>query len=103
MTVTYEIANDITYPHLKIYRRIVDGVLGGYRVNTDDGYVMYDTVDDFRELDEETGKKKPVIYFITQALLPINFDFADFSYVAVQKNTADENYIFGLPTHDETI
>ena len=95
MTVVYDLANDINYPHLKIYRRMVDGVLGGYRVNSDNGYVMYDINDENAEIEPETGKELSTPYYCTLAYLPINFDFADFSFKAVPINTTDEGNISG--------
>ena len=89
MTVTYELANDITFPHLKIYCRMRDGILTGYRVNTDDGYVMYDPNDNFSEIDPETGEETPVTYYCEQALLPLTVDFNNFPYIVVPRNEVD--------------
>ena len=94
MTETYELATDITYGNLKIYRRMRDGILKGYKAVTDDGYVMYDKNDKFTETDPETNEEKDSIYYYTQAFLPTNFNFVDFSFVVVSRNTVDENYIF---------
>lgn len=93
--IVYEVATDIVYPNLTIERRLSDGVLAGYRVTPNESYVMYDTNDNWTELDPETNEEIPVTYYYTVALLPTNFNFDNFSWVAVPRSSVDENYIFG--------
>ncbi len=94
--IVYEIATDIVYPHLTIERRLSDGVLAGYRLTANAGYVMYDTNDKNTELDPDTMAETPVTYYYTVAILPTNFNFDNFSWVAVPRDSVEENYIFGV-------
>lgn len=95
MTVTYEIATDLVFPNITIFRRMVDGVHKGYQMNANDGYVVYDTTANNTELDPDTMEERPVTYYYTGAFLPTNYNFANFPYVAVPRDSVDENYIFG--------
>lgn len=99
--ITYEVATDIIYPNLTIERRLSDGVLAGYRLTANEGYVFYDTTDNYTEIDPETMEERPVIYYHTIAILPTNFNFANFHYVAVPRDSVDENYIFGVGDNND--
>ena len=92
---TYEIDTTKNYPNLTVYKNLKDGVLNGYRVNSNDGYVMYDTNDEYYEIDEATDEEVPVTYYFTVAQLPKTYNFDNFSWVAVLRSEVDENYIFG--------
>lgn len=97
-TYRYEVATDLQYENLTIYRRYVDDVHSGYRLNANEGYVFYDSsAEDFAP-DPDTGVLKPVVYYSTLAYLPLNYNFDNFSYVAVSRDSVDENYIFGNVT-----
>lgn len=93
--IVYEVATDIVYPNITIERRLSDGVLSGYRFTANEGYVMYDTTANNTELDPETMEEIPVIYYYTIGILPTNFNFDNFHWVAVPRDSVDENYIFG--------
>mgnify|MGYP007115388186 CR=1 FL=1 len=93
--VYYEVATDLNFPNITIERRYYDGVHSGYRMTANEGYVFYDTTANDTELNPETMEEVPVIYYYTIALLTTNFNFDNFPYVAVPRDSVDENYIFG--------
>ena len=97
---TEELATDISYPNIDVFRRYRDGVHSGYRITPKEGYVMYDTNDENYDIDPETGNEIPVIHYFTIAYLPTNFNFDRFSWVAVPRSEVDENYIFGTENNE---
>ena len=84
MNVKYEVATGLEYPNITILRRMVDGVCKGYRVNANDGYVIYDATANNTEIDPETMKEAPVAYYFSGAFLPSSFNFERFPYVAAR-------------------
>lgn len=96
---TEQLATDIVYPNLLIYRQYEDGEHYGYRLTPAEGYVMYDTrrEDTEPKEDPETGEmvEMPVTYYYTVAYLSLNTNFDNFPWVAVPRESVDENYIFG--------
>ena len=92
---TREVATDITFPNITIYREYMDGVHSGYEAYPNEGYVMYDTTDENYDFDPDTLEMIPVTYYYTRAGFPATFDFANFTWVAVPRSEVDENYIFG--------
>ncbi len=95
-TYTYEISTEHNiYPNLTVYDWFRDGVLCGWKVEPNPGYVFYDTNDDYREIDEN-GNEVSVIHYFTSAQLPLIYDWSNFSLVAVPRDSVDENYIFGV-------
>ena len=105
MIWTEEINTNFNFPHIDIINQYADGVLRKYEARTHDGYVMYDTTANDVELrpDEETGEliEIPVIYYCTLAGFPKTYNFANFPYVAVPRDSVDENYIFGVGDNNE--
>lgn len=99
----YVIATDLVFPNITIERRYSNGEHRGYRMTANDGYVFYDTTANDVELDPETGEEISVIYYHTIAFLPNNFNFDNFPYVAVPRDSVDENYIFGGGNNDHEI
>lgn len=91
----YELSTEHNYPNITVYRRIVNGELSGWQINANEGYVFYDTTANNTELDPETMEERPVIYYKTVASLPRNYNWDNFPYVAVPRDSVDENYIFG--------
>lgn len=100
---TEEIATDKVYPHIIVYRKFKDGVQSGWRLATESGYVMYDTNDHYTESDPDTMEEIPVTYYYTGAHLPLNYNFDAFSWVAVPRDSVDENYIFGVGDNNNEI
>lgn len=93
---TREIATDITYPNITVYRLFKDGVHYAYEVYTNEGYVMYDTTANDVELDPDTMEEIPVTYYYTNVGMPASYNWANFTWVAVPRDSVDENYIFGV-------
>lgn len=91
----YVLATDIMIPNISIYRTYVNGNHTGYRANANEGYVFYDITANDVEFDPETDEEIPVTYYYTVAILPKNINFDNFPFVAVPRDSVDENYIFG--------
>lgn len=105
---TVEVATEYSFPNITVYKKLKDGVQYAWRINPNEGYVMYDTRDETTEPreDPETGEiiEVPVTYYYTVASLPLRYDFDNFPWVAVLRSSVDENYIFGLPNDNhETV
>ena len=105
MAYTYPIDTEHNiYPNLTVCKRLnEDNVQNGWRVTPNDGYVMYDSSQNDFIIDEETGEEIPVNYYFTVAYHPQNFNFDNFSWVAVLRSTVDENYIFGGITQEPEV
>ena len=100
---TYEVSTEHNvYPNITVYDRFRDGVQSGWRFNTNEGYVMYDTTANNTELDPETMEEIPVTYYYTQYYANPNYNWNNFHWVAVPRSSVDENYIFGVgdPNHE---
>ena len=86
---------DFNFPNITIEGGYSNGVLSLYRMAANDGYVMYDTTANDTETDPDTMEEIPVIYYYTISILPLNYPFDNFPWVAVPRDSVDENYIFG--------
>lgn len=95
MAVITYLPTEHNFPNLTVEGRYSDGVLVGYRLTANEGYVFYDSTANDTEMDPETMMPIPVTYYYTLAYMPINCNFANFPYVAVLRSEVDENYIFG--------
>ena len=102
MTFRDEIATDIVFPNITVYRRFCDDVLSSYEVYSNDGYVMYDTTAEDYERPDPDSEPIPTIYYYTWVSFPARFNFANFTWVAVPRNTVPEDHIFGSdePEHE---
>ena len=100
---TQEIATDIILTNITVYRKYRDGVLCGYEVYTNEGYVMYDTTANNTEVDPETWEEYPVIYYYTWLSCPVRTNFDTFTWIAVPRSSVDENYIFGVDDHKHEV
>ena len=100
-TYTYEIATEFNFPNITIYNRLVDGVKRGWRANANEGYVFYDTTAQDFEQPTPDSEPIPVTYYYTVRLFPTNYNMANFSLVAVPRDSVDENYIFGGGNNNE--
>jgi hypothetical protein len=56
---------------------------------------MYDTTVNNTEMNPETMEEIPVIYYYTNVDCPMNYNFDNFTWVAVSRESVDEDYIFG--------
>ena len=101
---TFEIsAEHNNYPNLTVYDRFRDGSPLGWKVEANPGYVFYDTTENNTELDEN-GNEVPVTYYYTLMYISPYFNWANFSLVAVPRDSVDENYIFGdTPGNDHEV
>lgn len=102
-TYTYPISTEHNiYPNLTVCERRADGVLKGWRVTPNDGYVMYDST-------EEGTKTHPITfeegatYYYTYAGFPLNYNWNNFTWVAVLRSEVDENCIFGVGDNDHEV
>lgn len=85
---TRELATEYNFPNIEVYRKLEDGVHYAWHVNTVEGYVMYDTTDNYTELDPETMEEIPVTYYYTEFSCPINYNFDNFTWIAVLREDA---------------
>ena len=92
---TEEIATEFNFPNITIYRVLADGVLASWRARANKGYVMYNPDANDVETDPETLEERPVVYYYTIKGFTRNYNFANFPWVAVPRDSIDENYIFG--------
>lgn len=95
-TWTYEISTEHNiYPNITVYDRFRDGSPYGWRVEANEGYVMYHANANDTEPDPVTGEIRPVTYYYTASHLSPYYNWNNFDFVAVLRSTVDENYIFG--------
>lgn len=92
---TKELNTNYNFPHIDIYNRLRDGVFCDYQAIAHEGYVMYDTTANDVEFDPITMEEITVTYYYTLRGFPASFNFANFTWVAVPRDSVDENYIFG--------
>ena len=97
---TREINTNYNFQNIDIINVYKDGTLSRYEVVPHSGYVMYNTNANDVEIDPETYEEIPVIYYCRLAGLPLTYNFASFSYVAVLESEVDPDYIFGNPEPD---
>jgi hypothetical protein len=102
MAWVYEIATEYNFPNITVYRKVNDGVQSGWRVETNEGYVMYDPNDPQIGYDEDDNEIE-VFYYYTVKILTLNYNFDNFPWVAVPRDSVDENYIFGVGNNDHEI
>ena len=93
---TMEVATEYDFPNITLYKKLEDGVHYAWRFVSNEGYVMYDTSANWTELDPDTLEPVPVIYYYTRVDCPLNYPFDNFTWVAVPRDSVDENYIFGV-------
>ena len=96
MAITYEVSTEHNnYENITVYDRFMDGAPFGWRVNANEGYVMYQANANNTEINPDTGLEEPVTYYYTLATLSPYYNWANFDWVAVPRDSVDENYIFG--------
>lgn len=91
------------YPNITVRKKMRDDVFAGWRINSNEGYVFYDTTENNTEIDPETDDEISVIYYYTEADLTKYFNWNNFNYVAVLRSEVDENYIFGGGDNDHEV
>ena len=93
MAITYVISTEHNiYPNITVYDRLNNGVAAGWSVRANEGYVMYPTNEEHIEIDPVTGEERPVIYYYTETGLPLTYNWNKFAWVAVPRDSVDENY-----------
>lgn len=102
MEYTYILSADHNiYPNITVYEKYLNGVFSGWEIRANEGYVFYNTTENNTELDPETNEEIPVTYYYTLARKNKNYNWNNFHYVAVPRNSVDENYIFGSGNNEE--
>ena len=93
MAILYRISTTHNvYPNLTVYEKYYDtdtNTVIGFRVNANEGYVFKDTSETNYELDTETGIEREVTHYYRLAYLTRNFNFANFSFVAIPESEVD--------------
>ena len=92
---TYELSTEHNFPGISIYKKLEDGVHYAWEVRANEGYVFYNVNANDTEWNEDLQEEVPVTYYYIIKSLPLNFNFANFPWVAVPRDSVDENYIFG--------
>lgn len=100
---TYELSTEHNYPNISVYKILKDGILNGWEVRANEGYVMYDPNRNDMEWSEEEQSDVPVTYYYVIKVLPLRFDFTNFPWLAVPRDSVDENYIFGVGDNDHEV
>ena len=101
MAINYEIATEYNFPNITIYKTMQDGVHRGYRANANDGYVFYDPNEIYYEQESPESEPIPVNHYFTVRYFPLNYNMANFSLIAVLRDSVDENYIFGVGDNND--
>ena len=86
MNFTTEIATDIIFPNIIVYRKYCDDVLSSYEMYPNEGYMVYDTMDENYDIDQETFEMTPVTRYYTWVTFPATFNFDNFTWVAVPEH-----------------
>ena len=82
------------YPNLTVKERRADGVLQGWQVTPNDGYVMYDSREAGTQIHPITFEEG-VTYYYTYAGFPLNYNWNNFHWVAILRSEVDADCIFG--------
>ena len=88
MKFSYELSIEHNgFEGLTVWDRMGDGQPAGWRVNADDGFVMYDPTEEVPStIDPATGEETPgEIYYSRVRYLPRNYDWSKFGLVAVEE------------------
>lgn len=89
--VTYRISKEHNnHPNLTIYDTLVDGVLAGWKITANDGYVFYDTNEEIVEVEEGAEEVQPEIYYSTEGYFPLTLDWSAFGITAVLESSTKE-------------
>lgn len=91
------------YPNMTVHKKLRDGVLSGWRIKANEGYVIYDTQEDNSYVDPDTGDLVSPIYYYVEADKPAIYNWNNFHYVAVLRSSVPEDMIFGIGNNYETI
>jgi hypothetical protein len=94
---TREINTNFNFPNIDIINIYKDGVLNGYEARPQEGYVMYSLseVGTFDVMNPETGEITHETPYFVLIGIPLTFNFDNFDYVAVLRDTINEDLIQG--------
>ena len=94
---TREIESNFNHNNIIAYRKYCNGMQYAWSFEAAKGYVMYDTkANDFIPIEDEYGNiiEEPCIFYCLSIFCPLNYDLDNFSWVAVPRESVDENYIY---------
>jgi len=95
MKFTQEVATDLSFPNITVYRKFRDGEVCAYIAEADDGYAMYDkSTDDFAHESPEGETAQISRCYYRKAIFPLSMDFSKFTWEAVSGDTINNNLIF---------
>lgn len=105
MAIEYQVSTTHNvYPNLTVeegFNPETPDTLIMYRVTANEGYVFKDTAEEpSLEYNPETGEDEPVTYYYRIAYLIPNFDFTNFSFVAVLESEVPADNIHGGNNHE---
>ena len=92
---TYEVNTTYNIPNITVYNTLCDGELNGFRVESNEGYVLYDTTASYTELDPDTFEEISVTYYYRNVDIPKTRPNRPYDFAAVLESSVDGNYIFG--------
>lgn len=92
---TEVIDNSFSFPNITIKKTLKDGVQYGWRAYANEGYMMYDTTSEIWQQDSPDSEPYLVTHYFTLAGFPLNYNFDNFTWVAVLRSEVNEDYIFG--------
>lgn len=95
MEFTEQLAQDLSLPHIDVYRQYADGEHYGYRAQAQEGYVFYDPAVDYISVDDRTGEETLVRYYYTNRHFPATYDMTTLGLIAVPRGSVNEDDIFG--------
>ena len=97
MAITYVPAPDVVVPNITVERTMQDGAHVGWRITANDGYVLYDPLDDVEVIDPETGLPTGEIEhsYFRVAYIPAKHAPETWTYTAVLESEVPADRIFG--------
>jgi hypothetical protein len=102
------------YPNIIVYKTVLNGVQDGWRILPADGYVMYNqNANDMEPVLDENGDliedengnvlERPVTYYFVNVDFPLRYNWNNFAWVAVLRDSVNENYILGVDNNNEVM
>lgn len=76
MAFTRTISETKTIPHATVYELTLNGAPAGYKIEADDGYILYDSNSITHAENPETGETETTVNNAESIFTPVNFNFA---------------------------
>lgn len=95
MEIVYEIATDIVRENITVERKYIDGVLKGYRLTANEGYVLHSPSLDVEVEDPMTGETRIEQYYYRQWNLTAVRPISTWDWHAVPESDVPADMIFG--------